>query len=1146
MLKFKKLLSLFCVLSIVASLFVSTVSAEAVLEPEYWDGTQLAPYNCETAGESADHPIIIMNAKELNWLVHQSEEDTKGKYYKIVNDIYVNEPVYDSNGFATSSGTLRAWPKGYYQGGFDLDFGVFAGNLDGQGHRIIGLYNSWAPDGYWGLFGTLAAGATVKNVNIDSAYYKKSSSGTWDSNGAGIAGKISGNNVTITGCTNYRSTFELQNADTASGAGIVGVSNGATGIVIDSCGSYLNFKNFDKSYALSGWSSAAGILGNNWGGGVAVNVKNCWSNWYLAGIPNTNCYRVSYTNCYSMSGPVDASGNPATDADGNAIAVQSGITIPENTTIDSFKGNAAKATMPNLGWDINWKTSENEFPVPRIVSVWDGTATDTEFQGQGTEESPYLITSAAELAGLVTLGRAATTDKYYRLTTNVDISAGYWFMSNTGDNETNVFNGTFDGDGHTVNGLKYYTGADWAWDVGAGLFPAIYEKAHIKNVRITNVNINGWSYVMAGGIFGRAVLKKDDNSGATDNTPIIEYCSVSIGSGQFKSSFQGGIGGAVYGGGTLKIANCSFIGNLNSSEKHLSAAVGKAYQNENSVLVSNFYASAENLKNSEDNGIKYTDCYTTGEVDTGVVNVATQLTAEQMTGEAAAVNMAGFDFDSVWQTVDGGMPTLRVFNDTTFNQAVLSAASCEYGNGTKFVARFDLAGNNADEIKNGVINARINGENKIVDEIGIIVIRVGASEAAFADVHNDPLTGYKAVGYKKGAATENSTGLNESNIIVSVNVRGTKSYNAKAYTLFTDGITEITELYTAEPVGTGSADGLTVTDIYNAGDANFDGKIDILDLVRIKKYASDVDFNATVIDDVIDFDNNGSLQSADLGELRQMLLNGAEVTPITPDVPTALGLSLAWNDEFDTQTIDESKWTFESHMGGASDLQTETGSNVQSIVKNSDGESFLNLRAYNNGDVYKTVKSIATNNTFTFKYGYIEMRAKVPYGQGAWPSLWLKSNDSDYLGYGSEIDMVEVNGNGETLPNIHIYDERDKDRYNLANTPANTQSLGNTSSAIPNDNDWHTYGMLWTEDKIVMYIDGNAFAEYVFADNNNTFGPENYNMDCFRQPMYLIINNHIITNGYTATDDGTWAAGNEIADDFTESLYDIDYVRVFQ
>ena len=113
-------------------------------------------------------------------------------------------------------------------------------------------------------------------------------------------------------------------------------------------------------------------------------------------------------------------------------------------------GNAAKATMPNLGWDINWKTTANEFPVPRIVSVWDGTATDTEFRGQGTEESPYLITSAAELAGLVTLGRTATTDKYYRLTTNVDISAAQWYKSTAGNNEINVFNGTFDGDGNTV------------------------------------------------------------------------------------------------------------------------------------------------------------------------------------------------------------------------------------------------------------------------------------------------------------------------------------------------------------------------------------------------------------------------------------------------------------------------------------------------------------------------------------------------------------------------------------------------------------------------------------------------------------------------------------------------------------------------
>ena len=46
--------------------------------------------------------------------------------------------------------------------------------------------------------------------------------------------------------------------------------------------------------------------------------------------------------------------------------------------------------------------------------------------------------------------------------------------------------------------------------------------------------------------------------------------------------------------------------------------------------------------------------------------------------------------------------------------------------------------------------------------------------------------------------------------------------------------------------------------------------------------------------------------------------------------------------------------------------------------------------------------------------------------------------------------------------------------------------------------------------------------------------------------MYLIINNHIITEGYSSTANGEWAKGLEAGPDFTESVYDIDYVRLYQ
>ena len=63
---------------------------------------------------------------------------------------------------------------------------------------------------------------------------------------------------------------------------------------------------------------------------------------------------------------------------------------------------------------------------------------------------------------------------------------------------------------------------------------------------------------------------------------------------------------------------------------------------------------------------------------------------------------------------------------------------------------------------------------------------------------------------------------------------------------------------------------------------------------------------------------------------------------------------------------------------------------------------------------------------------------------------------------------------------------------------------------------------------------------------NTNFGPDNGGMNGFREPMYLIINNHLFTPSYVASDDGTWAASHVVSENYGGSVYDIDYVRLYQ
>lgn len=160
-------------------------------------------------------------------------------------------------------------------------------------------------------------------------------------------------------------------------------------------------------------------------------------------------------------------------------------------------------------------------------------------------------------------------------------------------------------------------------------------------------------------------------------------------------------------------------------------------------------------------------------------------------------------------------------------------------------------------------------------------------------------------------------------------------------------------------------------------------------------------------------------------------------------------------------------------MYGYSDLTTAATSDVAAVIRDSgaDGGGCLRLRSSKTGSGYKTSKSVTTGRSMTFKYGYLEMRARVPVGQGVWPSLWMKSNvnpegaeiaeklgckpEADYF---TEIDIFEVFGNNSVSSQLHKWWEEEE----------NIKKYGVRSSSVKNgtfdisDGGWHIYGMLWT------------------------------------------------------------------------------------
>jgi beta-glucanase (GH16 family) len=131
-----------------------------------------------------------------------------------------------------------------------------------------------------------------------------------------------------------------------------------------------------------------------------------------------------------------------------------------------------------------------------------------------------------------------------------------------------------------------------------------------------------------------------------------------------------------------------------------------------------------------------------------------------------------------------------------------------------------------------------------------------------------------------------------------------------------------------------------------------------------------------------------------------------------------------------------------------------------------DGVSTLTITATHdnvhsaNGTAYPyTSGMIHTSGFFNQKFGYFECKMKCPSGGGNWPSFWtLPSTFNPHTP--PEVDIFENFGN--------------PDSHKASNWGANSTVLGDVIAVDVTQ--WHVYGLKWTSNSLVWYIDGVAKA----------------------------------------------------------------------
>ncbi|THF76876.1 family 16 glycosylhydrolase [Cohnella fermenti] len=272
-----------------------------------------------------------------------------------------------------------------------------------------------------------------------------------------------------------------------------------------------------------------------------------------------------------------------------------------------------------------------------------------------------------------------------------------------------------------------------------------------------------------------------------------------------------------------------------------------------------------------------------------------------------------------------------------------------------------------------------------------------------------------------------------------------------------------------------------------------------------------------------------------------------DITIGTSSDPSISGMDLVWQDEFSGTALDTSKWNYElgyyissdpnSWGWGNAELEYYTNSTQNVFVENGS----LNIRALDDPQSFPqdptryaqySSGKINTKGNFSFQYGRVDIRAKLPTGDGIWPALWMLPEDSVYGAWAAsgEIDIMEAKGRlpGTTSGAIHFGGQ----------WPVNQYLAGEYyfPSGETFDSDYHVYSMIWEDDNVKWYVDGKFFFKATSAQWYSVAAPNDPDAP-FDQPFYLIMN--LAVGGYF---DGLRTPD---ASDIPATMQ-VDYVRVYE
>lgn len=516
--------------------------------------------------------IGIYSKKDLDLI----REDLSRNYI-LMNDIHFTKSDFEEGGSYYNNGS--GWKP--------LD--SFSGIFDGNGYTINGLriYSLKEYSNDCGLFGHNSG--TIKNLGMSGTVISLKID--YFSDTGGIAGTNSG---VIENCYNtgiVRSTLESGNSASGSAGGIAGKNVG-------------EIRNCYNSGAVSSYDYAGGIAGEIYSGGT---VSNCYNTGTVTLTMSDNADRE--TTLHVNSGAITGRG---VESVSNCYSIYlSEVHSPERTGVTYLSEKEMKDPQSFSGFDFQniWKVnSDSPYPFPQLQNVaHTDIKTDTTFfsGGSGSLHDPYIITTKDHLNHVRDYpGAYYILDSDLTFTESDFLKGGTFYRGGNGwdpicREKDNSFFGYFDGNGHTISGIKMI-GSGTGYN---GLFG--YNKGIIRDLSLSNgymktrISDSSSHDSYTGGIAG-------------NNGGVILNCTSSVKIEGYYS--VGGIAGMNYG----IIADSRNTGNIHAEKEGAGGITGegwdRAIQNchNTGTVTSGSYAAG--ISAYQHSGT-ITDCFNAGDIN---------------------------------------------------------------------------------------------------------------------------------------------------------------------------------------------------------------------------------------------------------------------------------------------------------------------------------------------------------------------------------------------------------------------------------------------------------------------------------------------------------------------------------------------------